>query len=167
MYTVLKTDLTGLRVLITRPRLQGQAWQASLMDAGVRTLTIPFLHIEPLTGHADLEAIKRVVLNMDQYQIAIFVSQNAVKYGFDWLDRYWPQPPEGVDYFAIGQTTAKLLAGHGFSVEAPKQAMNSESLLALPSLQEPAQESLGITLAERLLAVGAGEILARVYSAKD
>ncbi len=131
-----RLPLQGLRVLVSRPRQQAAAWQNCLRQAGADTLSISLMSIEPLEEKAAIEAIKRVVMNMDHFQAAVFVSQNAVKYAFEWLDRYWPQLPVGVEYFAVGKATANALRSHGLTAAEAGEAMNSEALLALPSLQK-------------------------------
>lgn len=87
--------------------------------------------IEPISIDAEKQAVKSHILEFDNFSAAIFVSQNAVRYGLEWLDRYWPQLPEGVAYYAVGATTAGVLAAEGLEVIAADSAMNSEALLQL------------------------------------
>ena len=136
--------LAGLRVLVTRPAAQSEAWQACLRSAGATPLALPLLVIEPVSEAAELQAIKGIVLDFDQYAAAIFVSQNAVHYGCDWLDRYWPQTPLGVAMLAVGATTGAKLAALGYAVSAADAAMNSEALLALAPLQAVKGQKIAI-----------------------
>lgn len=127
-----------LRVIITRPQAQVAAWQDCLTAAGIASVAAPLLAIEPVTAEAECQAIKNIVLDFDHYQLAIFVSQNAVTYGGDWLDRYWPELPAGIQYLAVGRATAAKLRTLGVGVQEAGAAMNSEALLALPELQQVA-----------------------------
>lgn len=125
-----------LRVIITRPQAQVGAWRDCLTAAGIASVSVPLLAIEPVSAAAEIQAVKNIVLDFDQYQLAIFVSQNAVTYGGDWLDRYWPELPVGIQYLAVGRVTAAKLRTLGVQVQEAGAAMNSEALLALPALQQ-------------------------------
>lgn len=89
------------------------------------------MSIEAVQSDAEKQSIKNLILDFDNFQQAIFVSQNAVRYGLEWLDRYWPQLPDGIDYYAVGASTAQLLEADGIAVTAADKAMNSEALLQL------------------------------------
>lgn len=141
-------DLTGLHIVITRPRAQAEPWAARLRDFGANTTVAPLLEIVPVSQSAQIQAIKNCILDLDVYRKAIFVSQNAVEYGFEWIDMYWPQLPLGVDFFAVGETTAKQLQARGAKVtdlaQSQTGAMTSETLLQSPALQQVAGEKVVI-----------------------
>jgi uroporphyrinogen-III synthase len=128
------------RVIITRPQAQAQIWAGQLQASGFRTECLELLEICPLKEPVQERAIQNRVMDFDLYHKAIFVSQNAVHYALEWLDRYWPQLPLGVKFYAVGATTAQLLANYGVQVEDLAQAesgsMTSESLLQAPGLQQ-------------------------------
>ncbi|WP_444887784.1 uroporphyrinogen-III synthase [Microbulbifer sp. JMSA008] len=128
--------LQGKRVLTTRPAHQADTWGTLLRATGAEVDTIPMLAIEPLIDEAAQQAIKKRILDFDQVDFAIFVSQNAVRYAVDWLEDYWPQLPQGPRYLAIGAATAKALLMRGITCEHSGEHMTSEDLLALPTLQE-------------------------------
>lgn len=139
-------DLTGLHIVVTRPQAQAEPWAERLRNRGAETSIIPLLEIVPVNEEAQIRAIKNRVLDFDLYQKAIFVSQNAVNYGFEWLENYWPQLPYGVDFFAVGDTTAKQLQERGVRVtdlaQSQTGAMTSETLLQSPGLQSVAGEKI-------------------------
>ena len=60
---------------------------------------------------------------------------NAAQLTLEWLDRYWPMMPVGIEFFAVGQQTAEILAGADITALSPMGRQNSEALLALPELQ--------------------------------
>lgn len=128
-------SLSGVRVLTTRPAHQAHDWCALLASAGAAVDSIPMLAIEPVDAGPGVQRLKNQVLDFDQVDHAIFVSRNAVRLGFEWLDSYWPQLPVGPRYYAIGAATARDLERHGVECTSAGGAMDSEALLALPSLQ--------------------------------
>ncbi len=139
-------DLTGLHILVTRPKAQAEPWAERLRAMGATTSVISLLEIMPVQEEEQIRAIKNRVLDFDLYNKAIFVSQNAVEYGLEWLENYWPQLPYGVDFFAVGETTAKQLQKRGVKVtdlaQSQTGAMTSETLLQSPALQSVAGEKI-------------------------
>lgn len=125
---------TDPAVLVTRPAGQGQALCEALVEAGFRPLHQPLLE---LTALSELPAVSRQrLLDLDLYQHIIFISANAVRFGLACIDDFWPQLPSGLNWYAIGASTAALLAERGLSPLSPAgAAMTSEGLLALPQLQ--------------------------------
>src|SRR5690606_3924711 len=84
------------------------------------------------------QSIKDCILRLDKYDYLIFVSQNAVKHAFDWIDDFWPQLPEQQRMFAIGKKTAAAIqeiCSNFFpasvnQIESAQGNMTSEALLA-------------------------------------
>ena len=138
----------GLAVLVTRPQPSANAWAHRLQAQGAQPLVAPMMELVPVSDPDEQRAIKAIVLDFDRYQKAIFVSQNAVAHGLDWLEAYWPQLPMGIDYFAVGRSTARALEDHGLRVMAlqNKGAMNSEALLEAPELGAEAIEHQRIVI---------------------
>lgn len=138
----------ALRVLITRPQAQAESWAQALGARGVDARCVPVLVLEPLRDEAERQAIKNCIVDVDLYQKAIVVSRNAVDFAMQWLDAWWPQLPTGIEWFAVGKTTADALAAHGVSVSALEQAsdgaMTSETLLDAEALQQVAGEKIVI-----------------------
>ncbi len=130
----------GLHVLITRPSAQAKPWALQLQKLGIKTSSQAMLEIYPLVDSQAKQSAKNTVMRLDEYQKVIFVSQNAVNFGVSEIDTYWPQLPADLSFFAVGASTATLLADKlselGGNINYPEQAMNSEALLALPALQK-------------------------------
>lgn len=137
-----------LQVLITRPLAQAASWAQALGERGVDARCVPVLVLEALTDDAERQAIKNCIVDVDLYQKAIVVSRNAVDFAMEWLDAWWPQLPTGIEWFAVGKTTAEALAAHGIAVSALEQAsdgaMTSETLLQAEALQQVAGEKIVI-----------------------
>lgn len=139
-------NLAGLHIVVTRPSAQAEPWAARLRELGASTSVASLLEIVPVSDAVHIQAIKNCILDLDLYRKAIFVSQNAVEHGFDWIDRYWPQLPVGIDFFAVGETTAKKMHALGAKVtdlaQSQTGAMTSETLLQSPALQAVAGEKI-------------------------
>jgi uroporphyrinogen-III synthase len=133
-------------VVITRLQAQAEVWAADLQQLGFASRYLPLLELRALSDEQQVRAIKNKILDYDLYQKVIFVSQNAVQYGMDWLDEYWPQLPIGIEYFAVGSTTAKKLASYGLRVTdlavSESGGMTSEDLLQAPALQQVSGEKI-------------------------
>lgn len=137
--------LKGLNVLNTRPVAQSQKWHQYLVSLGAEVSSVPLMEISPLAepdrlteGDSKPPAVQAIVdriVDFDLYQHVIFVSQNAVKYGLDWLDRYWIEMPDGVHFYGIGSATTQALEGSGILASGASGAMDTEALLELESLQ--------------------------------
>jgi len=137
----------AVRVLATRPKQQNQAWAHTLAQKGYEVVECPLLEIRPLGAHEQRSVIN-VVLELDTFQKAIFVSQNAVAYGFDFIYEYWPQFPLKLDCYAVGKKTAQLMHERleecmCFSYLTPEvDVMTSEQLLALPAFQDVENQAI-------------------------
>ncbi len=125
-----------MRVFATRPEQQNSAWITQLERKGFEAVALPLLEIKSL-GAQYAASIKRRVFDLDHYHIIIFVSQNAVRFGMDWVDDLWPQLPIDVSWVAIGEKTASSLNCRlsGLAEAQSSLAMTSESLLELDLMQ--------------------------------
>ena len=157
-----------MRVWITRPAAQAVKTQAllaslanSLGDDALTTWVQPVMSIRPLPELSPPQ--RQQLLDLDQYHFAIFVSQNAVAFGMSAIDQFWPQLPEGIQWLAVGQASAKALVEQGLDAMAPTSAMDTEALLELPALEDLRDQKIIIfkgvggrtTMAELLSARGA------------
>lgn len=125
-------------VVVTRPAGQGELLARALAEAGHQVHLQPLLELESVGEPGP--AARRILQDLDLFQHIIFVSGNAVRYGFDWIDGYWPQPPAGLNWYAVGGATGELLAERGLAPVTPGREMTSEGLLALPALADPRGE---------------------------
>ncbi len=144
-------------------------------SAGGRALRFPAIEIEPLRS-AELDA---VLERLDSFDLAVFISRNAVEHGLACARarRSWPPGPPVA---AIGAGTRRELESEGFvDVIAPEGPADSEALLAEPALAAVAGKRIVIfrgiggreTLAEALRSRGAvvdyAECYRRVAPATD
>lgn len=130
------TAYSGWRVWATRPLDQNFEWHGTLADQGFSVIDVPLLAISPVADTEGVQAIKNVILNLDQFQKIIFVSQNAVHAAFNWIEDFWPQLPQGLEYYAVGTKTAASVRAHEVEVVAAESSMDSDELLALEQMQQ-------------------------------
>ena len=124
-------------VVVTRPAEQADELVQALHNAGFDVRRHPLIDIVPLAddGQAAASGLRQRFLDIDQYRAVIAISVNAASIGLDWLDRYWPQPPLGIDWYAVGPSTADVLRSADLPVLVPASRFDSEGVLELPGLQ--------------------------------
>jgi uroporphyrinogen-III synthase len=122
--------LSGKRVLITRPAGQADRLARLVREAGGEPLCIPAIEILPLEDPALFHALAQ---RLDAFDLAIFVSRNAVRRALELLGgRAWPA---GLKVATVGQGSKEELEQRGFAqVIAPEAQSDSEALLAMPAL---------------------------------
>ncbi len=133
--------LTGLKIVVTRPRDQAVQLARSIEQAGGVPLLFPLLDVAAVQNASELnEQISRLA----QFDLAIFISPNAVNYGIAAI-RAVTQIPQSLRIATVGQGSAKALRELGINnVIAPAERFDSEGLLALPELHEVAGKSVMI-----------------------
>ncbi len=125
--------LAGLRIVVTRPQKQTQELAHTIEALGGVCIQFPLLEISALT---DTRALDSLAAQLHEYQLAIFISPNAVRYGMDALKNLvvWPA---SLQVATIGLSSAQALHEHGIpSVISPQQRFDSEALLALPEMHK-------------------------------
>lgn len=127
--------MPDVRVWATRPVHQNAEWHDALLALGVPVVDLPLIMIEPVQEPAEMQAVKNLILDFDQFHKVFFVSQNAVRETFNWLRDYWPQLPAGIEYFAVGRKTAEAVMAEGLAVVNGECTMDSDEVLALAQLQ--------------------------------
>lgn len=119
-------------LLLTRQAADNQRLAARFAAEGVETCSVPLLELRPcVEGPVE----RQHMLDLDRYHAVVVVSPTAARLGLERLDRYWPQPPVGIDWLAVGGGTAQVLRDYGLPAQCPEQGQDSEALLALPLWQ--------------------------------
>lgn len=123
------TPLKGLNIVVTRPRDQALGLTRRITELGGNAILFPLLEIAPAADASELNTLKQ---HLSSYDLLIFISPNAVKYGMSALSTL----PNSVRIATVGQSSAQALRDRGIAhVIAPTERFDSESLLALPALQ--------------------------------
>lgn len=108
-------------------------------------MSLPLIAIKQLEDEAAIQRLRDRVLSLDNYHCLIFVSNNAVLFGGELINDYWPQFPLGVEVIAIGPTTAEAArATLSCEVSHARGGMTSEDILRLPQLQALFGKRIGI-----------------------
>ncbi len=138
-------SLSNQVVLITRPQGQQQGQRDAIEQRSGSVLSLPLMQIAALKDRADTESIKGKIQDLDNYQLLIFISTNAARYGETWISQYWPQFPTGIQIMSIGPSTAALVDELlGCTSFLPDSGMSSEDLLSLEILQHVDGLKIGI-----------------------
>jgi len=140
------------RLLITRFAPDAQRLADLLNAQGIFALAQPLLCVQKTAEFTDV----RFVL-AKSYDYIIAVSRNAVDYTAQALaGQCWPNSV----YLAVGKATqARLQDASGQPVQIPCTEFDSEGLLALPCLAQPAGKKVLI-----LRGVGGRELLAQILT---
>lgn len=125
--------LAGIGVLVTRPAEQAERLVVLIEAAGGRAIRFPTLAIAPPTDRAALDAL---LDRLTEFDIAVFISPNAVEQGLRWLRQRGQALPPSLTVLGVGAGTAAALTAHGIAARAPAERFDSEALLALPALTQ-------------------------------
>jgi len=124
--------LAELRIVVTRPRDQAVQLAQRIEQAGGIPLLFPLLDIAPVQ---DVRVLHEQIARLPMFDLAIFVSPNAVRYGIAAIRSVGALPPL-LKIATVGQGSARALHEAGITnVIAPAERFDSEGLLALPELQ--------------------------------
>jgi uroporphyrinogen-III synthase len=122
--------LSGLGVLVTRPARQAAGFAQKLAALGGQPVIFPGIAILPPRDTAELQCAHAALAS---YDVAIFVSPNAVEYGVP-DPRKWPAR---LAVLAPGPGTAEALAAAGIAgASIPATTFDSDGLLELPELAD-------------------------------
>jgi uroporphyrinogen-III synthase len=117
--------LAGRRIVVTRPQNQAIGLSEAIRAAGGVPVWFPTIHIEPL---ADTPELDQALARLAGFDLAIFISSNAVACTWERLPGGWPATLYAA---ATGPGTAAALAGRGVArVVVPPVQFDSEGLIA-------------------------------------
>ncbi len=146
--------LVDTSVLVTRPAHQAEEFCRMIEAEGGTAIRFPVIEVAPASDKAMIE---QRLQDLSRYNIAIFISANAVKHA---LACGFSDQSEGLKIAAVGNKTAASLRAHGIAVSIlPKSGFNTEALLALPLLQCVADKRIAI-----IRGVGGRETLAQTLT---
>jgi uroporphyrinogen-III synthase len=98
---------------------------------GAHTLRLPVVDIKPIGNRRELAAQVGALANFD---VIIFTSSNAVRFGASLLDQQ-----RDLCLAAVGPATSRALNQAGYRVAVqPRESVDSEGLLRHPRLEHPA-----------------------------
>ncbi len=137
-------NLSHVRALVTRPQPQAQSLAQVIRKAHGQAWVMPMLVIDPLP---ETRATRNCLLMLDRFDTVIVTSRPAAHFGMALINRYWPELPGHLCWFAIGGSSAAELEQFNINAEYSSTGTDSEALLA----------TLGVVSGQRILLIkGAG-----------
>lgn len=129
------TTLSGRHIVVTRPSGQADSLCAAIEARGGVAVRFPVLAIGAPEND---RALDDVMIRLDGFDLAFFVSPNAVSHALGPIlaQRTWPAR---LRVATVGKGSERALAGHGFrDIIAPQSGFDSEAVLALPEFRAEA-----------------------------
>lgn len=124
--------LAGRRIVVTRPAGQAASLCAKIAERGGIPVLFPVLAIGPAEDPA---ALDRLAERLDDFDMAFFVSPNAVHHALTPILARRPWPDRLV-VSTVGKGSERALAEFGFGrVVAPRDGFDSEAVLVLPEFR--------------------------------
>jgi uroporphyrinogen-III synthase len=119
--------LRGVKVLVTRPVEQAQAWSEALVGAGADVISYPTILVTPPPSW---EAFDESFRRLKEYDWIVFASATTVRFAFT---RY----PAGIEALsspppriaAVGGETARMLSNQGLRVSLVPGQQRQEGLV--------------------------------------
>ncbi|MEK7231759.1 MAG: uroporphyrinogen-III synthase [Pseudomonadota bacterium] len=162
--------LSGKGIVVTRPAHQAAHLAELIRAAGGRAILFPVIEIVEV---GDLQPLLALIDRLDEFDLAIFISPNAVNKAMNLIKARRALPPH-LQLAAIGRSGVRELRHFGITaVIAPAARFDSEALLELPALRDVAgkrivifrgdggRELLGDTLTARGAAIEYAECYRR------
>ncbi len=135
--------LAGTRVLVTRPAHQAERLCELIEAEGGEVVRFPVLEI---ADPADGAALRSVIDRLETFDIAVFISPNAVTKAMNLILARRTLPPR-LRLAAIGRQSAAELKHLGCPADIyPRQRFDSEALLAMEAMQPPAVAGMRIVI---------------------
>lgn len=130
---LLTSPLHGINILVTRPSAQAQNLCNKIRVLGGNPLLLPTIEIIAAPAQPATHA---AIAKLAAYDLAIFISPNAVQHAAAYFQQHCPVWPAATKVAAIGASTAQALNTLGINVDfCPAPHFTSEGLLAIPFLQ--------------------------------
>lgn len=127
--------------MVTRPAHQAQELAALIRAAGGNLILFPVLEIRDVE---DLKPLLALIDRLDEFDLAIFISPNAVNKAMNLITARRPLPSK-LAVAAIGRGSVRELKRFDVKeVIAPTRRFDSEALLELPELAKMSGKHLVI-----------------------
>lgn len=126
-------SLYGLSTLITRPTHQSQDLAIQTQSLGGNVIHFPTLEI---CGPKNTKKVIQGIKKLNQYDLIIFISPNAVFKTAEYIHDIWPSWPQNLKTIATGPGTALSLKQHKLPCDNhPEKDFSGIGLLSLNVLQ--------------------------------
>lgn len=126
--------LSGLSVLVTRPAHQATYLVNKIREMGGNPVLFPVLEI---SDSKDLQPLLNAIDRLDEFDLAIFVSPNAVDKAMHLIQAKRRVIPPHLKIAAVGESSANKLKSYGVNeIIVPIGRSDSEALLEMAELQQ-------------------------------
>ena len=130
---MISDDLSNRRILILKSDQAPNILLSRLQKKCNKLIYVPIVKTLPnFRSSKVMQKFNRI----DSYTLAIFISPNAVRYTFQFLEDQRMALPDHIEYFAVGLTSANLLSSRVNNVNYPKVNFSSEGLLELARFRD-------------------------------
>ncbi len=120
-------DLTGKKILVTRPRRQAPEFENALRQAGAEPVSFPVIEIRPLE---DTSCLDEALSKLSQYHWLVMTSVNGVEAVWNRLEALGIEGlPAGLRVAAIGPQTALALVMRGVKPDFIPDEYVAEAIL--------------------------------------
>ena len=154
----MENNLTGKKILVTRPKQQSESLCKMIESKGGEAIRFPVMHIKP---PAETHALREILSRVADYDIGIFISQNAVNQVMKLLNKDI-HALYILKLVAVGKATARSLKQAGFDeITHADSVASTETLLELPILQADLLKGSRIII---FRGVGGRELLANILA---
>lgn len=151
--------LQNLHIAVTRPVDQARSLCKAIEEHGGVAIEFPLIAVSALENYQSFE---QQIVQLDKTDWAIFISSNAVDFAMPLVLKKYSQLSDQLKFAAIGQQTAHALSQYGVNkVLIPQGRYDSETLLALPEMQNVAGNTIAI-----FRGVGGRELMAETLKAR-
>ncbi len=128
----LTNALRKITVLVTRPEHQAEKLCHLIENSGGNAIRFPTIEIVDVVEEKKLNTL---IDQLNTFDIAIFISANAVKFGIKHI-RSRGKWPKSLKIAAVGKSSVKALDSLGLIADIfPIEQYNSEALLSLKEMQ--------------------------------
>jgi len=137
--------LAGKGIVVTRPARQAGPLAGLIRAAGGNPILFPVIEIVALDDRQPLLAL---IDRLDQFDIAIFISPNAVSQALDLILSRRTLPPH-LELAAMGRASVRELKRFGLTRAIVPARFDSEALLELPQMLDVAGKRIVIFRGDR------------------
>ena len=149
--------LAGRGIVITRPAQQAAHLAGLVRGAGGHAILFPAIEIVAATHP---QAVNELIDRLEQFDLAIFISPNAVQHGLALIQARRALPRQ-LKIAAVGGASVRELERAGASSVIAPQRFDSEALLEMPALRDIAGRRVAIFRGE-----GGRELLGETLAAR-
>ena len=120
-------DLSGRRIVLTRPRDQTAEWRKLLEARGAEVLALPLIEV---TKHYDKNTLVEVFAELGQYEWLVFTSANGARFFFEEFRKGFDdiRALGLVRIAVVGDATAAVVRAHHLRVDLQPAKANAEEL---------------------------------------